>query len=95
MQYFLTIKSNTMSDTFSLEELQSLIATADFWGRSNGYPVARDYPQYEKIQAIGEILHEKGGLREMQMVGQYIRQQNIDHGILLSMLWNGVGDWMM
>lgn len=55
--------SNTSfpSDISDIDKLKSLIATANSWGRLSGWPAAKDY-QYEEIRAIGQKIHEAGGL---------------------------------
>lgn len=76
---------------FSL--LQSVEALVDIY---KGYPegIAHDMPVARKIRAIGQRLHEAGGMQLMLTAHEAFAEKNFRMKRNLEMLWNGVGDWM-
>ncbi len=73
--------------------LLELLAEAYKWGLDNGYPLKKEYPQYEKIRAIGTKLEQEGGKRAMQRVFLHMDMHNHSLALLLSSFWDSVGKW--
>lgn len=79
------------------DELMSLLAAAHDWGRVNGWPLVKKYPQYHEIRSIGESINSRGGMEAMQRTFYYVKARDKtpsrDIATLLTMFWNGIGDW--
>lgn len=95
-------RSNPLHDRVrqNLQELVDLVFEAREWGKTNGYPAARHYPQYPALRAIGERFHQLG--REGRMarmlellcaeVGRYDDAEWASASFV-SFSWNGIGTW--
>jgi len=77
-----------------VDELVQLIKEAHCWGESNKYPGYSNYPQHERIRAIGQLIYSSGGHLAMQRAAYYVRKKNPLFGHSLESFWNGVGEWM-
>ena len=76
------------------DELRSLLREAYRLSETRGARVFKEYPQYERIRAIGELIHQIGGFEQMQQTYHYFRVSEPMLGIMLDRFWHGIGGWM-
>lgn len=78
--------------------LVELVRQCRDWGLANGCPAAEDYPQYQKLRAIGLFFHENGGAYRM---GDALKSLTIEMedeggrswGRFVEFAWKGIGGW--
>jgi hypothetical protein len=75
-------------------ELYELLVQARAWGRSNGWPVHEEYPQWKRVREIGEMIDEEHGFDEMQRVAYYIDARNRELTSHLTQFWHCIGQWL-
>jgi hypothetical protein len=76
------------------QELLALMLDARAWGQAHGSPAFKAYPQYDRVRAVGERLHEAGGLSAMQKGHLHIRHQDPTVSSMLEDFWHGIGTWV-
>ena len=81
-----------------VEELVAQHQVGFDWGLRNGFPRARDYPQYERVRRLGELIHAKAGYEGMQEACRILQRRVVtrDGGgqaWLAEAAWEGIDDW--
>jgi hypothetical protein len=82
-----------------VEELILLIKEASAWGKSNAYPEADQYPQYQRIRELGHEFHKLAGLGGMQTALKSAQRRLSDYPptkfnySVITYGWSGIGGW--
>jgi len=88
-------KSDSLDNDGNEEmELMQLLDEAEEWGGRNNLPVVSEYPQYEKIQEVGQRLYDDGGKDNMVRVYNNISNYNRKHANILNFFWKFIGGWL-
>jgi len=69
-----------------------ILKKAESWGRANGYPVGKMYPQYEDIRQLGLVMYRKDGMAGLQSIMKDIQSDGGDLYTYLDLLWNHLKD---
>ncbi len=73
-------------------ELYKILGEVGSWGRANGYPVGKKYPQYDAVRTIGLALYRTGGYEKLVEIYNYVKGDGTDSYTYLSLLWNHLAD---
>lgn len=83
------------------EDLQEFVVVArecSVWGKLNGYPAPRDYPQYSRLRELGQRFLDRGGFTEMRQAlaildMEITEEPGLSWSRFIEFAWRDIGGW--